>query len=250
MTLDTADLGSPYGSAGGPVGTIAVIANGPNCAWVAKSNAQWASVAPASGTGNQTLQVTVTSNSGSSTPRSTDLTVAGQLISITQSGIACTYALQSSTGAVPAQGGQGAVGVVAPAACGWSAVSNDPTWLTVLSPGSTGTSNVAFSVLPNPTSSLRTGTLTIESLTYTVTQAAASCSYTLAPSGMSVPFGGGGGTFGFSTATEGCSPPTGVSFADWVRITNTSSGGTVGSVTFEVQANPTAVARQASRRSA
>ena len=246
VTLDTSNLGSPYGSGSGNVGTIDVIANGPNCSWVAKSAAPWATVLPASGSGNQTLQVSVTANSGAATPRTADLAVAGQVVSITQAGAACTYGLQSTTGAVPAPGGQGAVGVIAPASCGWSAVSDDPSWLTVVSAGSMGTSNVVFSALPNPAATPRVGTLTIQSLTFTVTQAPASCSYTLDTPGLPLSsVGVASATFGFSTITVGCSAPTAVSYSDWVTIANTSFGGSAGSVVFSVQANPTATSRQA-----
>ena len=70
--------------------------------------------------------------------------------------------------------------MTAPAGCAWTGVSNNTSWLTVTS-GASGSGNgtVAFSAAANPNTSARTGTLTIAGQTFSVTQAAASCTYAI-----------------------------------------------------------------------
>jgi hypothetical protein len=236
MSVDASSSGSPFGSAGG-AGTIHVTANGPNCSWTASSGAAWATLAPTSGMGSGAISLTATSNAGSTTSRATNLTIAGQSVGIAQSGTVCTYSLSSTTASVPASGGNGSVGVIAPAVCGWSASSNDPSWLTVTSPASgssSGSSNVLFVAGANASASPRTGTLTVASQTYTVTQAGAPCSYLL-PGGSSASFGSGGSggtaTFSFTASAPGCSPSA-VSYSGWITVLGTDSGS--GTVSYTV----------------
>jgi hypothetical protein len=162
-------------------------------------------------------------------------------VDILQNGITCTYGLQSSNGAVPASGGAGSVGVVAASVCSWTSVSNDPSWLTITSSGGGGNTSVHFSAAPNASATPRVGTLTVAGLAYTVTQAAAACSYSLSSSGAAIAPAGGGGVVNFSTPTAGCTP-TVTSFAGWISATWTF-GGTAGSVTYAVAPNPSASPR-------
>jgi hypothetical protein len=241
MTVDTSGLGSPYGPAGG-VGVVTITTNGTNCSWAASSGASWASVVPGSGTGNATIGVIVASNGFSATSRSTDLTIAGQTVTILQAGTTCTYSLQSPSGAVPASGGSGSVGVVAPSVCGWTATSNDPGWLAISSAGSAGSSNVLFVAQANPSANPRTGTLTIAGLTYTVTQAGAPCSYALdTVSPVIVSSGGATDFFAFSTTATGCTPAA-LSYVGWITV-GTSFSGNAGTVTYMVAPNPSGAAR-------
>lgn len=240
-TVDTSALGTPFGPSEA-TGSIAITTNGPNCSWVASSLAPWATVLPpASGLGNGTVFVSVASNATSLAPRSTSLTVAGQTVGITQVGTTCTYALQSSNGAVPPAGGSGSVGVISPAACGWSAVSNDPAWLTITSSGTGGSTNVNFSAAPNTSTTPRVGTLTIAGLPYTVSQPGAVCSYSLGSSGAPASSAGDGGSFGFSTTTTGCTPAV-ASFAGWITASSTFAD-TSGTVTYAVAPNPSSLVR-------
>ncbi len=239
-TIDTTLLGSPFGSSGG-TGSVGITVNGSNCSWTASSDTSGVSISPSSGTGNGTLFVAVGSNAASTTERFAHLTIAGQTIDISQGGTICSYALQSATGTVPASGGSGSVGVIAPAACTWGSSSNAPTWLTISSSGSGGSGDVNFIAQPNPAPAERTGSLTIAGLTYTVTQAAASCAYTLSGSGVTVSSGGGSDSFTFSTTTSGCSPNV-QSYASWLHVTS-SLVGTSGSVSWTADLNPSGLTR-------
>jgi hypothetical protein len=242
LTVDTSGLGSPYGASGG-VGLVGVTTNGPNCSWNASSADPFASISPQAGNGNGTIAVTVSSNAGSATGRSTDLTIAGQIIPIQQSGTTCTYGLQSTDGSVPASGGSGGVGVVAPAVCTWSAVSNNLPWLSITSAGGAGSSNVQFVAQANTSANPRMGTLTVAGLTYTVTQAGAPCSYTLNTSNLTVASTGLTSSVSFSTAAAGCSP-TAVSYANWITGVSTTFNGASGTVNFTVDPSPFTTTRK------
>jgi hypothetical protein len=236
VTVDTSGLGSPYGPGGG-VGLVGVTTNGSNCSWNASSAAGFASVSPLSGLGNGTVSVTVSSNAGSTTARYTSLTIGGQNVPIQQSGTTCTYNLQSTDGTVPASGGSGTVGVVAPAVCTWNAVSNTPPWLSALSTGGAGSSSVQFVAQANTSSSPRQGTLTVAGLTYTVSQAGAPCTYTLTTSSLNVASTGASSSFSFSTGAMGCSPAA-TSFTNWITGVTTSFNGASGTVDFTVDPSP------------
>jgi hypothetical protein len=236
VTLQTSALGSPF-AVGGGTGTIGIATNGSNCSWTASSDVPWATVSPAAGSGNATVGIAVISNAASTAPRSGGVTINGQVVGITQVGTTCTYTLQSTTGGVPGGGGSGSVGVVAAAACTWSSSTNNADWLTINSSGNVGSSDVTFTALANPTSTVRMGTLTVAGLTYTVTQAAAPCSYTLPITSTSVAAAGASGSFGFSTTTAGCAPAP-VSFANWITIVSAPFNGTSGTVNYSVAANP------------
>ena len=85
----------------------------------------------------------------------------------------CTYSLSASEKAATAPGGVFHVTVNTSSGCRWAAMSDMP-WLTVLSDvDCEGTGNVTYRIDANSKLSSRTGTLTIGTQTYTVTQAGA-----------------------------------------------------------------------------
>jgi hypothetical protein len=242
VTLDTSGLGTPFDATGG-VGTIGVTTNAPGCSWSASSEESWASVAPPSSTGHGTVIVSVGSNAGSITPRATSVTIGGQSVDISQGGTVCTFALQSASASVPGLGGTAVVGVVAPAACAWSATSNNPDWLTIFSAGSAGSADVQFVAQANPGAAQRSETLAVAGLIYTVHQAAAPCSYTLSSPGTSVSADGAIGSFTFSASRSGCTPVV-QSLAGWIHPTGAFDPATgLGSAAYTVESNPNATNR-------
>jgi len=83
----------------------------------------------------------------------------------------CIYSITPMSSFFDAAGGTGSIYVSAQSACSWSVISNI-SWLTVTS-NSTGRGNgtIYFSVMPNPGTESRTGTLTAAGKTFSVTQA-------------------------------------------------------------------------------
>ena len=146
----------------------------------------------ASGSGNGSVGFSATANTG--TPRSGTLTIGGQTFSVNQAAVGCTYALSPASQSVVAGGGTGSTAVTAPTGCAWTGVSNNAgmvdgderrewqrQWRGRLCASS------------NPNTSTRTGTIIIGGQTFSVTQAAAACTYALSPASQSVVAGGGTG---------------------------------------------------------
>jgi hypothetical protein len=141
------------------------------CTWTATSNASWITVTGgASGNGNGTVSYMVAANTAT-TARMATVTIAGQTVSVTQSG-ACAFTLSSTAQNVGANGGAGSTTVAAMNGCTWTATSN-ASWIAVTA-GRTGNGNgtVAYSVAAYTGSLARTGTLTVAGQTVTVTQGA------------------------------------------------------------------------------
>ena len=107
---------------------------------------------------------------------------------------ACAPTLNSTSQSVGSGATTGSVGVTAGSGCTWSAVSNAG-WIT-LSGATSGNGNgtVPYNVAANASTSARSGTLTVAGQTYTVNQAALSCSYSVSPTSQSVAAGGGTGS--------------------------------------------------------
>jgi large repetitive protein len=235
VTLDTSALGGPFGAGSGSV-SIGVSANGANCAWTASSPVNWASVAPNGASGNGTVVIAVAANPAVG-GRSATLSIAGQSVTISQGGQACSYSLQSSTGTAPASGGSGTVGVVTAPSCAWTATSNDSGWLSASPGGSAGAVDVTFTAAVNPDPLPRIGTLTIAGKTFTVTQAAAACTYTLPVTGATIA-GEGAPVQTFSLSGAAACSPAPVSYASWITIDQTAYTGGTGMVTYTALPNP------------
>jgi hypothetical protein len=238
-------LGSPSQAfpAGGGAGSVTVNA-GSGCSWTATSNASWVVLGPTSGSGTGQGQVnfTVTSNIG--TARAATLTIGGQVFSVTQAAaVSCTYGLAGPTTPFAATGGSGTLSVTAGSGCAWTASSN-ASWLTVQAPGTgSGSGAASFSVAANTTTSTRSATLTAGGQVFTVTQAAAPCTYAITPASQSATQAGGGGSFAVSSS-GGCGWSA-TSSAAWVTVTAPASGSGNGTVSYTVAPNAVMSARTA-----
>ena len=232
--------GQSVGS-GGATGSVGVTA-GAGCTWSATSNAGWITLTGANGgTGNGSVPYGVAANTGSA--RSGTLTVAGLTYTVNQAALSCGYTVSPTSQAMPVGGGPGLTDVTAPAGCAWTAVSNSTGWLTVTSGASgNGSGTVGFSTTVNPNGTQRNGSITIAGQTFSVTQAAAPCTYTLTPPTQSVASTGGTGSAAVA-APNGCAW-TGVSNnSGWLTVTSGASGSGNGSVAFSASANASSVPR-------
>jgi Putative binding domain, N-terminal/Viral BACON domain len=224
-------------AAGGP-GTPIAVSTQSACAWSASSNAPWISITSgSSGTGNGSVTFAAAVNTAGQ--RTGTLTIAGSTFTVTQAAAAgCLFTLSASGQNVGAPGGPGTVGVTTTAGCAWTASAN-VSWISLTSGLSgTGSGSVGFNVATN-TGASRTGTLTIASQTFTITQAAAggaSCTYVIAPSSQNVPATASTGTV-VVTSGSGCTWNAS-SGASWIAITSGATGDGNGSVGFSVAANP------------
>lgn len=201
------------------------------CPWTANSNASWITLSAASGTGSGSVVMTVEPTSGPT--RTGTVTVAGQIVTITQ-GQGCTFAISPDSQSVPPSGGNGSVTVTAGSGCGWTAASNQP-WVTISSGGSgTGSGTVNFSVAATDGPG-RSGTLTIAGSTFTVNQGQG-CSVSLSSSAASAAAAGSSGSFDVRTG-DGCVWAANSS-ASWLTISAGATGSGNGTVRFTAAANP------------
>jgi hypothetical protein len=108
-------------------------------------------------------------------------------------------------------------------------------WITITA-GATGTGNGSVSYLVPPNvGAARTGTLTIAGRTFTVTQAALVCNYSISPNNEKVGASAGTGSISVSAAA-GCSW-TAASDVSWMTVTSGASGTANGTVTYSYQQN-------------
>ncbi|MEW6128598.1 MAG: BACON domain-containing carbohydrate-binding protein [Acidobacteriota bacterium] len=234
-TFQIAPTSQHFPVAGG-TGSIAVTTPGV-CDWMAVSNDAWIHITSgASGTGNGTVNFSVDTSTDPGN-RTGSINVAGQTFTVTQDGTnPCLYVIAPTSQAFPVGGGSSSVAVTTGATCNWTAVSNSA-FITVVS-GAAGTGNgvVGFNVAANPTNAVRSGTITIAGLTFTVNQAGTSCVSTISPLGLSFTFSGGSGTFAV-TALANCSWPV-TTFDSFITITSSSLGSGSQKVKYTVAANP------------
>ncbi len=223
-------------------GSVSVSA-GSGCAWNATSNnTSWLTVSSgSSGTGNGTVGYAVTANT-SSTQRSATLTIAGQTFNVSQAAQSCTYAISPTGNSFTSAAGTGMVNVTAGSGCTWTATSNATTFLTVTS-GASGSGNgtVNYAVTANTTTAQRNGTLTVAGQTFTATQAAQACTYSISPTSNSFTAAAGTGSVSVASAS-GCAW-TATSNASWILVNYGPSGSGNGTVGYLVAANTTTSSR-------
>ena len=173
------------------------------------------------------------------------LTIAGQAFTVTQSGSVAgpcsTYSISPTSQNFSKDAGSEVVNVVADSGCLWSAWTNRESWDWIgITSGWNGSGNgiVNYFVLPNNTGKDRTGTLTIAGQTFTITQQAGGCTYSISPIG--VIFGKGGGADSVNvTADAGCAwtASTNSGSWDWIGISSGWSGTGNGSVNYFTLSN-------------
>jgi hypothetical protein len=167
VTPSAAGFGAPGGG-----GEALVTANAADCAWQSTTTTPWLStVGPAGGTGHGVLRYAVAANPLSAT-RTGGFTIGGQTLAITQTGVACAFALQPSAVTASANGGTVQTTLVASAAdCAW-AVTGRVAWLQPSPGAGAGTRAVDVAVAANGDVVPRAGTVTLGGQTLIVNQSA------------------------------------------------------------------------------
>jgi hypothetical protein len=126
--------------------------------------------------------------------------------------LSCTYSVVPvSAQNFPASGGAGSFNIVTSAGCPWSALSLDPSWITITNGSGTGSGTVTYNVAPNTGAARTAQILHTDDSFYTVTQAASASPTVLE---FAAP------TFGFGEAAGRAS-------VNVTRTGNTSSAATV-----------------------
>ncbi len=228
------------------------------CTWAFEGNGSWITVQPEEGRpspwgdGNGTVLVVVAENT-SAGPRTGSAVIGGQTLGVTQDGMAtpaCQYALTPTTQSIVAVGGSGSVSIATAAGCSWRITAEqggDP-WIAINEgQQGAGAAVIAYGILPNRTFAGRTASIVVTGdsgnarLVQTVTQAAATCLYTVSPSQVTHDWVGnvdGGAAF---TAQVSTSPSDCVWTArpevDWL-LTNDGQRRGSATLSYWVKANP------------
>ena len=224
----------PIDAAGGSA-TVSVTAND-GCSWNISGLPSWISAAATGGAGNGAVTLNVSANAGPA--RTATLTIAGQQVTVTQAAAAtttCAYAIEPAAFAAAAAGETTTVAVTTSSACGWT-TSGAPEWVVVTGGTGTGNGTVTIAVLPN-TGAARSATVTIAGQPFTVTQAAGSCSFEVAPTTLQVNNNASTQTITVTTSSSCAWTATVVSGGSWLTIASGASGTGSGSVQVSVDRN-------------
>jgi sugar lactone lactonase YvrE len=161
-------------NASGGTGNVSVVA-GNGCAWTASSSAGWITVSSGgTGSGNGTVTYQVAANTVTAS-RTATLTIAGQTHTVTQAGVpACEYTVSPASESVPSGGGSRRITISTASGCNWTATTS-ATWISITAGASgSGNGSVEYTVAANPTSTARTGTISVAGRSVSVSQAGAS----------------------------------------------------------------------------
>jgi uncharacterized protein (TIGR03437 family) len=164
-------------TSGGNITGLIMITTGAGCKWNSVSNTSWITiVSGAAATGPQGAVSYKVDPNTSTTSRQGTMTIAGQTVTVLQAaGVACSYSITPTSNNLQALGGSSSITVTASGgtSCSWTASvsSSASSWLHLGSTTSgTGNGTVSYTADPNTTTASRTGTITIEGLTFTLTQ--------------------------------------------------------------------------------
>lgn len=192
FTVSTSTV-SAFGSSGGS-DTVNLTVSPSGCSgssWTVSNNNTWLSVSPSSGSGSTTITLTAVANTSNLT-RSGTVTIAGRTVSVSQTGIACTFnAIFPGGDGVPANSrntqipGDCAVCTfrtiqitASSSACSWS-VSGLPTWFGFAAGSAqSGSGNGSIRMTGterNLTGADRTAGFTVAGQAFTVRQCRAGC---------------------------------------------------------------------------
>jgi hypothetical protein len=232
-----------FAPAGGP-GSFGVDSLASACTWTAETADEWITLDVSSGSGDANVQYTVAENVDA-VARTGSISVGSFTHTVVQSPAGCAVVSLDPTEATPGAGGGAAFFTVATNGpeCFWSAETSED-WITLTTASGTGDGPVDYTVAENATTSERIGTISVEGLVFTVTQAAAVCAVTgLDPVEASFESAGGPASFGVFTNGPECTW-TATSAEDWIVIDAGSESGTGdGTVAYTVAENTGKVVR-------
>jgi Cohesin domain/Putative binding domain, N-terminal/Viral BACON domain len=203
-------------SAGGN-GNVGLI-SAAGCAWTATSGVPWLSLGSSSGTGSSDVSFAATANT-TAAPRTGAITLAGQTFAVTQAAAPCAFILSLAGAQVPAAGTSGGTFALSTptSGCSASAVSF-ASWVAASTTFSGQTGTVTYSVAANPSGAPRSGMIRVGGVSFTLTQAAPACSFTLAKGGEAFTQAGGAGTIIATASGRGCIPTFSITQGTFVTL--------------------------------
>ena len=179
-TFSISPEGATVSSSGG--GGIVQVTTEAGCPWTVSSQADWLTVAPATGTGPGVVGFTAAANP-SAAPRSAVLVIAGLSFGVTQAGSGCTFTLSPTSQSISSAGGDGLFSVQTEAGCSWTA-STDQGWIVLTVNSGSGTGSVIYTVAVNESVESRVGAITVADKSFSIVQEGASTDITYVVAGI------------------------------------------------------------------
>lgn len=224
----------------GGTGTVTVSPTDTRSSWRARPNCDWISVSPTSGAGPTTVTYRVAPWHDVST-RSGTFTVGGHTVTVFQYGSRMALDAYAATRDYYAY--VISVKVDALAVTSWTVTPN-ASWISVVDAGNgQGGDTVSVAISENPSYKARTGTVTIGTETFTVTQEGRTAlSFAISPAQTTAAVSGANGLVSV-TATPDL-PWTAASGANWITVlANFQKGAGNGNVVYTVSPQSTLYAR-------
>lgn len=165
--------------------------------------------------------------------------------------VRCELSFNSTSASVPAAATQVSVGVVTTAECAWTAQSS-VSWIQLTPANGQGEGTLSLSVAANSQQSTRSGSVTVNGVPFSVTQAAAAappppaCTFVLNPTSRTINENGGARSFTITT-TSTCAW-TATSTVSWITFESPVSGTGSGRIDYRVARNTSSNSRTGSIR--
>ena len=208
--------------------------------WSAVPNDDWITVSPSSGTSIGTVNYTVAEYPGV-VSRVGSITIGGKTFTITQTGVDVSISPEK---AMMDEGADiVAVTVNALAMTQWTVTPN-ASWISIIDKSSGyGDYVLTLAVNANPSFERRTGTVSIGTATFTISQAGAStAALSIAPATATAAASGAYGNVAVYATPD--APWTAESLSSWLTISEGASGAGNGNIKYVASANPTLEERE------
>jgi hypothetical protein len=163
--------------------------------------------------------------------RSATLTIAGLSVPISQRGT-CAYSIKPSSYSPAASGGSIQVAIATDPGCAWS-VTGIPSWTRATPASGSGPLTISLAVDPN-TGAARTANFNIAGESFQITQAAATCTYTLNATVINV--SADAQTKQVTVTTQSHCSVAATTSLSWVDVKSVPSSGS-GSIDLEISRN-------------
>ncbi len=211
------------------------------CIWSVSNSTPWIHILSSLDNSNSSsVTYTVDANPTALT-RSGVVKIAEQDFTITQTGVDCSFDLDSFSASHGPGVENNLVQVITPVGCTWT-VTNVPSWIIINTPLINSNSGpVSYTVEANPTAIARSATIRIAGQDFAVEQDGAGCGFTLTTNSATHTAGAATNTVGVATLV-GCSWMVENSNS-WIIIESSLNNTNDGAVTYRVLTNTTALTR-------
>ena len=147
----------------------------------------------------------------------------------------CQITATNQPASYPSAGGRGSVTIGATRDCTWT-ISSNASWITLAGERSgSGDAVVNYTVSENSVPSTRSAMLAVDAVQLPISQAAAPCTYAIAPAEASI--AAAGGTFPIQVTTLGGCAWTAASSTPWITIAGGASGNASTTVELSIAVN-------------